>query len=290
MIIAIASGKGGTGKTTIAAGLATSLMDNGSRVSFLDCDVEAPNAHLFLKPVFDQRRDVDMLIPKVDETLCTGCGRCAEVCEFHAIVVLGGKSLVFPELCHGCGSCTLECPDKAISEISQNLGILESGPTNKGINFARGLLNVGEPMAVPIIRQLKKWHLPGSGEIVIIDSPPGTSCPVVESIHGADFVILVTEPTPFGLHDLKLAVHLTEELGIPTGVIVNRDGLGDMKVDDFCLEAGLPILMRIPLERKIGEGIATGQHLIEIDSSYGDHFHHLFERIKEILTDVEVVR
>jgi len=290
MIIAVASGKGGTGKTTVAASLATALTEMGEPVSFLDCDVEAPNAHLFLGAVFDQRRDVDMLIPRVDESLCTGCGRCAEVCEFHAIVVLGGKPLVFSELCHGCGSCTLECPEKAISEIPKTLGILESGPGGAQINFARGLLNVGEPMAVPVISQLKKWQVPSPAEIRILDSPPGTSCPVVESMRGADFVILVTEPTPFGLHDLKLAVQLTEELGIPAGVIVNRDGVGDTKVDDFCQEAGLPILMRIPLERKIGAGIAAGQPLTEIYPSYGDLFRQLFQQIEGILADREAER
>ena len=156
MIIAVASGKGGTGKTTVAASLTTALADTGMPVSYIDCDVEAPNAHLFLNPVFDQRRDVNLLIPKVDENLCTGCDRCAEVCEFHAIVVLGGKPLVFPELCHGCGSCTLECPEKAILEVPQTLGILESGRGTFNIKFARGLLNIGEPMAVPVISQLKK--------------------------------------------------------------------------------------------------------------------------------------
>jgi MinD superfamily P-loop ATPase len=186
MIIAVASGKGGTGKTTVAASLANALQEMGKPVSFLDCDVEGPNAHLFLGPVFDQHRDVNILIPQVDETRCTGCGRCAEVCEFHAIVVLGGKPLVFSELCHGCGSCTLECPEKAISEISQTLGILESGPTRTQINFAHGLLNIGEPMAVPVISQLKKWRVPGPGQIAILDSPPGTSCPVVESIRDSE--------------------------------------------------------------------------------------------------------
>ncbi|MBC8509583.1 MAG: ATP-binding protein [Chloroflexi bacterium] len=285
MIIAVASGKGGTGKTTVAASLATTLAEMGKRVSFLDCDVEAPNAHLFLKPAFDQQRDVDMLIPKVDETLCSGCGRCAEVCEFHAIVVLGGNPLVFPELCHGCGSCTLECPDKAISEVPQNLGVLESGPTNVQINFARGLLNVGEPMAVPIIRQLKKWHVTNPEENVIIDSPPGTSCPVVESLSKADFILLVTEPTPFGLHDLKLAVQLTRELNIPAGVIVNRDGVGNNQVDEFCQEVGLPILMRIPLERKIGEGIAQGKLLVEISPKYRKSFHQLYTQINQRLIE-----
>ena len=290
MIIAVASGKGGTGKTTIATSLAKALADNGNSVSYLDCDVEAPNAHLFLGPVFDQRKDVDMLIPQVDEALCTGCERCAEVCEFHAIVVLGGKPLVFPEMCHGCGSCTLECPENAISEIPQTLGILERGAAEAQINFARGLLNIGEPMAVPVIRQLKKWRDPQPEETVILDSPPGTSCPVVESIRGADFVLLVTEPTPFGLHDLKLAFQLTRELDIPAGVVVNRDGIGDDRVDDYCREAGLPILMRIPLERKIGEGIAEGKPLLEILPEYGDLFRQLFAQIEGILAVEEAGR
>jgi MinD superfamily P-loop ATPase len=281
MIIAVASGKGGTGKTTVAASLALALEEMDKPISFLDCDVEAPNGHLFLKPVFDQRRDVNILIPQVDEALCTNCGRCAEGCEFHAIVVLGGTPLVFSELCHGCGSCTLECPEKAISEVPQILGILERGSANKQINFARGLLNIGEPMAVPVISQLKKWQVPGSEEIVILDSPPGTSCPVVESIRGANFVLLVTEPTPFGLHDLKLAAQLTEKLGIPSGVIVNRDGVGDTKVDDFCQDVGLPILMRIPLERVIGEGVAQGKTLIGIQPEYQEYFQQLYERIQE---------
>jgi MinD superfamily P-loop ATPase len=287
MIIAVASGKGGTGKTTIATSLTTALADSGMPVSFIDCDVEAPNAHLFLDPVFEQRRDVNLLIPKVDENLCTGCDRCAEICEFHAIVVLGGKPLVFPELCHGCGSCNLECPEKAISEVPQTLGILESGHASLNIKFSRGLLNIGEPMAVPVISQLKKWQDYNPEKTMIFDSPPGTSCPVVESIRGADFVILVTEPTPFGLHDLRLAVQLTEELKIPAGVIVNRDGVGDTKVDDFCQEVRLPILMRIPLERKIGAGIAEGQTLIQIYPAYGDRFRILYSQIEEILAKRE---
>ncbi len=279
MKIAVASGKGGTGKTTIATSLTTCLANVGKSVAYLDCDVEAPNAHLFLRPVFDQNQDVNILIPTVDDTLCAGCGRCAEVCEFHAIVVLAGKPLVFPELCHGCGSCALECPENAISKIPKNLGVLEKGLTPANIDFTRGLLNVGEPMAVPIIRQLKKWHVAKDQEIIILDSPPGTSCPVVESISGSDYVLLVTEPTPFGLHDLKLAVQLTRELAIPSGVIVNRDGIGDAKVDDFCQEAGIPILMRIPLEREIGEGIAQGKLLIEIQPEYKGNFQQMYAQI-----------
>jgi MinD superfamily P-loop ATPase len=287
MIIAIASGKGGTGKTTVATSLAKSLSKTGIPVSFLDCDVEAPNAHLFLSPSFDQRINVDILIPEVDDAKCSGCGRCGEVCEFHAIVVLGGKPLVFPDLCHGCGSCTLECPDKAISEIPKTLGVLESGSAGDQFYFARGLLNVGEPMAVPVINQLKKWRRHNPTETMILDSPPGTSCPVVESIRGADFVLLVTEPTPFGLHDLKLAVQLVDELNIPTGVIINRDGVGDTKVDDYCQGAGIPILMRIPLEQKIGQAIAQGKLLIDTQPAYGDQFRQLYNNIREIHTDWE---
>jgi MinD superfamily P-loop ATPase len=282
MIIAIASGKGGTGKTTVATSLAMSLSDTGRSVFYLDCDVEAPNAHLFLQPAFEQRKEVALLIPQVDDDRCNGCGRCAEVCQYHAIVVLGGKTLVFPEMCHGCGSCTLVCPEKAISEIPETLGILEGGSVDGGIQFSRGVLNVGEPMAVPVIHQLKKWRNFQSTDTVILDAPPGASCPVVESLRGADFVLLVTEPTPFGLHDLRLAVKLTHEIGVHTGVIVNRDGIGDTSVNAYCIEAGLPVLMRIPFAREIGEGIAQGKLLIEIRPEYREQFRQLHTRIEKL--------
>ncbi len=282
MIIAVASGKGGTGKTTIATSLARSLADQDREISFLDCDVEAPNAHLFLQPAFRQTKNVERLIPQVETEKCSGCGRCAEVCQYHAIVVLGGKTLVFPELCHGCGSCTLECPEGAITEIPEKLGILEAGSTPQGIQFARGLLDVGEPMAVPIIRQLKNLQPPQHGAISIWDSPPGTSCPVVEFIRGADFLLLVTEPTPFGLHDLKLAAQLGAELEIPVGVVINRDGVGNTQIEEFCQKAEIPILMRIPLEREIGAGIAQGKLLIEIQPAYQALFQEVFAQIKAI--------
>jgi len=285
MIIAIASGKGGTGKTTVATSLAMALSKSGKSISCLDCDVEAPNAHIFLRPRLAQRKPVNLLIPEVDADLCTGCGRCAEVCQFHAIVVLGTKTLVFPELCHGCGSCALVCPENAITEISKSQGVLERGPANGGINFAHGVLNVGEPMAVPVISQLKSWQNLSNTGTVILDSPPGTSCPVVESLRGADYVILVTEPTPFGLHDLRLAVQLTLELNIPAGVIVNRDGIGDSIVDDYCRETGLPIIMRIPFDRGISEGIAQGKLLVEIDPSYIKRFQLLYEQIERLIND-----
>jgi MinD superfamily P-loop ATPase len=267
MIIAVASGKGGTGKTTLATSLALALAPE-IPLLFLDCDVEAPNAHLFLKPKFDQRVEATLMIPEVDETNCQLCGTCAQVCQYNAIAVVGQQVLVFAELCHGCGSCALNCPESAISEVPEVLGILESGHADGGIRFARGTLNIGKPMAVPVIRQLKRWQLPHPGETVIVDVPPGTSCPVVEAIRGADFVLLVTEPTPFGLHDLKLARELTQELGLPAGVIINRDGIGDGGVDDFCASTGLPVLLRIPLDREIAEGLAQGKPLITLRPDY----------------------
>jgi len=290
MRIAVASGKGGTGKTTVATSLALSLTSEVSGLPmsfapalplFLDCDVEAPNAHLFLKPTFERRQEVSLSIPHVDEAKCTHCGKCAEVCQYHAIAVLGKKVLVFPQLCHGCGSCTLICPEGAISEVPDVMGMLESGTADRGIHFARGVMNVGEPMATPIIRQLKKWAAPKPDQIVILDASPGTSCPVVESVRGADFLLLVTEPTPFGLHDLKLAAQVGRELNLPMGVVVNRDGIGDGGVDDFCETAGLPILMRIPFDRAIAEGIAQGQTLVEIRPEYLALFQKMFLQITE---------
>jgi len=281
MKIAVASGKGGTGKTTVATSLAMAIKAQ----VFIDCDVEAPNAHIFLRPELNQRKLVELPIPEVDASLCTGCGRCSEVCQFHAIVVLGGKTLVFPELCHGCGSCTLVCPENAITERPKSLGLLESGALDGGMRFAHGVLNVGEPMAVPVIRQLKNWQDFWDAESVILDSPPGASCPVVETLKGADFVILVTEPTPFGLHDLKLAFQLTQELNLPTGVVVNRDGIGDAGVDDYCRETGLPIMMRIPFDREIGEGIARGKTLVEIHPEDTERFQHLYALIRSLLND-----
>jgi len=284
MIITVASGKGGTGKTTIATSLARALVDLEQEVSFLDCDVEAPNAHLFLQPEFQHSKNVDILIPNVDIERCTACGRCAEICQYHAIVVLGQKTLVFPELCHGCGSCTLECPENAITEIPDKLGLLEAGLTPDGIRFARGLLDVGEPMAVPVIHQLKKWQSLQNTGISIWDSPPGTSCPVVESIRGADYLLLVTEPTPFGLHDLKLAAQLATELDIPAGVVINRDGVGDNQVEIFCQQMDIPILMRIPFDREIGAGIAQGKALIDIRPAYKSRLQEMFVQIRDRVT------
>ena len=295
MIIAVASGKGGTGKTTVATSLAlsiaTDLLDRLENPTdyhpepdegqlFLDCDVEEPNAALFLKPTLNQPEAVGILIPEADYDRCTFCGRCAEVCVWHAIAVVGQRVLIFPELCHGCGSCTLNCPEGAIHEVLHVMGSLESGQVGP-ISFGHGIMNVGEAMSVPIIRQLKAKHLAnGRNGVAILDASPGTSCPVVETMRGADFVLLVTEPTPFGLHDLRLAVQVArDELGLPVGVVINRDGVGDTGVDDYCSDEGIPILMRIPLDRRIAEAISGGEALVEALPEYRPPFRQLYKRI-----------
>jgi MinD superfamily P-loop ATPase len=281
MKLTVASGKGGTGKTMVATSLARSLAATGSDMPplFLDCDVEAPNAHLFLNPRFTEQEQVGLLIPLVDEAKCTHCGKCAEVCQYHAIAVLGQKTLVFPQLCHGCGSCTAMCPEGAISEVLDRMGTIERGQAVQGIDFARGVLDVGEPMAVPVIRQLKKWATSQLGQVVIRDAPPGTSCPVVETVRGSDYLLLVTEPTPFGLHDLRLAAQVAAELGVPAGVLINRENGSYPALDAFCTEQRLPVLMRIPFERAIAEGVAQGKTLVEIHPKYGEQFRRMFAQI-----------
>jgi MinD superfamily P-loop ATPase len=288
MIVTVASGKGGTGKTTVAVNLALSLVADQESAGlgpplFLDCDVEEPNAALFLRPTIQDRREVGQMVPQVDLETCTYCGRCSQVCQYHALAVVGEKVLVFPELCHGCGSCSLNCPEEAISEVLHVTGSVERGSTGS-IDFAQGTMNVGEPMAVPIIRQLKRWViLPDhNNRPVILDAPPGTACPVVETMRGADFVLMVTEPTPFGLHDLRMAVEVARgELGLPVGVVVNRDGVGDQGVEEYCTAEGIPILMRIPLDRRIAEAYSEGEALVDARPEYRTHFVTLWKRLEE---------
>ena len=278
MKIAIASGKGGTGKTTIAINLALSL--EGQPIQVIDCDVEEPNAHLFLHPTITEQKSVDILIPEVNEEKCHASGVCAEVCQFHAIALLGKKVLVFPELCHGCGSCTANCPEEAITEHPRQMGTLERGSAGS-IQFAQGLMDIGEAMAVPVIHQLKKWELPD--HTIIIDSPPGASCPVVEALRGADFVLLVTEPTPFGLHDLKGAVEVTREIGIPLGVVLNRSDVGDDAVAQYCSDEKIPLMMEIPLDRRIAESYSNGIPLVEVLPEYKEKFRVLYQSIQEAI-------
>lgn len=277
MIISIASGKGGTGKTLVATSLALSLKDNG-KVQLIDCDVEEPNDHIFLKPTFTKKEMVSIPIPKVDEEKCTHCGKCAEVCAYNAIASMKKKVLVFPELCHGCGACSYLCPEDAISEIDKEVGVVEIGYSDS-IQFAHGKLNVGEVMAPPVIRKVKELINPEC--TVIIDVSPGTSCPVVESIRGSDFCLLVTEPTPFGLNDLILAVEVLRKLDIPSGVVLNRVGVGDKKVEEYCLRENIPILLTIPLDTQIASYYSRGIPLVEGIPQWREHFLELFDKVNE---------
>lgn len=278
MLIAVASGKGGTGKTLLATGLADVLSeDEDSHVLLVDCDVDEPNAHLFLKPEIERVAEVHHLVPQVDAERCTLCGRCAHVCAFNAIAVVPSKVIVFAEMCHACGSCARQCPERAISEVPRALGRLEFGRAGS-IGFAHGLLEVGEALATPVIRELKKQARPEPGRNVttIYDAPPGNACSVVETLQGCDYVLLVTEPTPFGLHDLQLAVELARgELGLPVGVVINRHGLGDPGVEDYCTSADVPILARIPFDRRIAHAYSDGQLWSRVLPEYRPLLHSL---------------
>ena len=275
MIISIASGKGGTGKTTIATNLALSINND---VQFLDCDVEEPDAHIFLNPRIKKTLTASIPVPKIDESKCNFCGRCAEVCAYNALAVLKDKVLSFPHLCHGCGGCSLLCPQKAITEVNKDIGVVEIGNSNN-LQFVQGILNIGETMSPPLIKAVKNYINPT--RIVIIDAPPGTSCPVIEAIKGSDFCILVTEPTPFGLNDLILAVRVLRKLNISFGVVMNRSNIGDNKLEDYCEKEDIPVLMRIPFKKEIAVAYSKGIPIVERFPEYKDEFVSLFKRIKE---------
>lgn len=275
MIISIASGKGGTGKTTIATNLALSINND---VQFLDCDVEEPDAHIFLNPRIKKTLTASIPVPKIDESKCNFCGRCAEVCAYNALAVLKDKVLTFPHLCHGCGGCSLLCPQKAITEVNKDIGVVEIGNSNN-LQFVQGILNIGETMSPPLIKAVKNYINPT--RIVIIDAPPGTSCPVIEAIKGSDFCILVTEPTPFGLNDLILAVRVLRKLNISFGVVMNRSDIGDNKLEDYCEKEDIPVLMRIPFKKEIAVAYSKGIPIVERFPEYKDEFVSLFKRIKE---------
>lgn len=280
MIVAVASGKGGTGKTTVSTNLAFS---SDNKVQLLDCDVEEPNAHIFIKPDIDDIRNVCVPVPEIIDEKCSLCGKCQDVCEYNAIAVIPskgetkGKVLVFPELCHGCGACAYLCPEKCINEVPRPVGVLESGK-KEHISFSHGKLNIGEAMAPPLIREVKKRI--GHDTTVIIDAPPGTSCPVITSIEGTDFCILVTEPTPFGLNDLKLAVEVLKDMDIPFGVVVNRSDLGDGKTADYCRENEIPVLMEIPFDKNIAAAYSRGVPIVEEFPEYRDKFRELLSNIE----------
>jgi MinD superfamily P-loop ATPase len=279
MIISVASGKGGTGKTTIATSLTLLLSEQGSKkIQFLDCDVEEPNAHIFLRPRIDGSEPVNILIPKVDQEKCTYCGECARVCAYNAMIVLKKEILVFPELCHGCGGCTLLCPENAISEEPRGIGVIEEGRVGS-VRFLQGRLNIGEPMATPLIRSMKKKVAPEG--ITIIDVPPGTSCPVIEAVHKSDFCVLVTEPTPFGLNDLKLAVETMKKLKIDHGVVINRANIGDDKVKEYCNQESVPIIAEIPYDRNVAVLYSSGIPMLIEGEKYRRIFDQLWASIKK---------
>lgn len=281
MIISVASGKGGTGKTLVATSLALSLRDR-DKVQLLDCDVEEPNDHIFLKPVITKSEAVRIPVPEIDEKKCTYCGKCVEVCAYHAIAVFPKNILVFPQLCHGCGACSYLCPEKAVNEVGREIGVVEWGHSN-GVEFAHGKLNVGEAMPTPVIRRVKERA--NHDGIVIIDISPGTSCPVVESIKDSDFCLLVTEPTPFGLNDLALAVETVKKLKVPCGVVINRAGVGDGKVEKYCLNENIPVLLTIPMDTEIARLYSRGTALVEGMPKWKECFLELFDRIQEIVNE-----
>jgi MinD superfamily P-loop ATPase len=273
MILSIASGKGGTGKTTVAVNMALSLQG----VQLLDCDVEEPNAHLLLHPKIDETKSVYVWVPVVDEKKCNYCGECARFCKFNALFVADQKVLFFPELCTGCGGCAIICPRNAIKESKRKIGMIKKGVAD-GVELVYGELDVGEPMATPVIAEVKRQTQPHT--TVIIDSPPGTSCPVVESVYKSDYCILVTEPTPFGLYDLKIAVEVLERLGIPLGVVVNRAGIGNRKVYEYCADKGIPILLEIPYDRRIAELYSSGRPFVSKMPEWKGKFQQLFDEVK----------
>ena len=279
MRIAIASGKGGTGKTTVAVNLALSLAEK-TRVMLLDCDVEEPNDNIFLNIELSKVKDVNLLVPSIDKSRCNFCGDCARFCQYNALAVLPNDILFFPHLCHSCGGCKLVCQREAISEEERKIGVIEKGE-RKNILLYQGLLNISEPMSTPIIKELKKTAFENNRYLTIIDVPPGTACPVIESVYDTDYCILVTEPTPFGLHDLKLAVEMIRTLKIPFGVIINRDSVGNKDVEEYCAKENIPILMKIPQDEEIAKLYSIGVPFIKELDEWKEQFIDLYNYINE---------
>jgi MinD superfamily P-loop ATPase len=293
MRIVIASGKGGTGKTTLSVNLAVALAD-GKAVGLLDCDVEEPDCHLFLKPAFAANEPVSVAVPTIDPESCTGCGLCARACRFNALLALAGPPLFLPELCHSCGTCLFLCPEQAISETSREIGTVGSGmvevPGSGGLFFGWGRLNVGEARSAPLVRFVKELPTPASLDLVLIDAPPGVACPAVESMRGADLVLLVTEPTAFGLNDLRPAVGAARMLGIPVAVVVNRADLGDRRVQEYCASEDIPVLLEIPHHQRLAEVSSRGEILALQNPAFAESMRELAASAVHVTQTLPVVR
>jgi len=281
MKIAICSGKGGTGKTTVATNLAVTASRAGRSVGYLDCDVEEPNGALFLKPRVTETRPVNVSIPKVDLDKCNGCGQCGKICQYSAIVPMEKDVLVFPELCHGCGGCWLVCPTGAITESHRQTGQLELGMAGN-VHCVQGLLNIGEAMSPPVVAAVK--NTAPNVDLLLIDSPPGTSCPVIESVRDSDFVLLVTEPTPFGLNDLKLAVEMVRALKLPFGVVINRADVGDGETKRYCQYQRIEVLAEIPDDRQVAEAYSRGEMACDVIPRYRDVYDNLLTELEKRIT------
>ncbi|MCM2284481.1 MAG: ATP-binding protein [Desulfobacula sp.] len=281
MIISVASGKGGTGKTTVSTNLALSI---GQGVQLFDCDVEEPNAHLFLHPSIHKIEPVIAPVPKIDLEKCSFCKKCMDICRFGALAVLKKNVLVFENLCHSCGGCFEICPEHAVLEKERSLGDIEHGTVN-GISFIDGRLAIGQVMVPPIIKKIRSYTDPNM--ITLIDAPPGTSCPVIAAMNKADFILLVTEPTPFGLHDLKLAVETVKILGIPCGLVINRVGIGNDAVNQYAKKENIPVLMEIPFDKKIAQIYSRGEMIVDKIPEYKDKFLDLFKKIVALVEKKE---
>ena len=280
MIVAIASGKGGTGKTSLAVNLARTLERiHAMPVQLLDCDVEEPNAHLFLAGTPLGEETINIAVPDFDPDKCDACDKCVEFCQFNALASVGKTPLLFPELCHGCGGCMLVCPQDAIHEKDYRIGVIKTARAGS-ITLKSGCLDVGVSLASTLVHALKERM--EDGITTLLDAPPGTACQAVATLRGSDFVVLVTEPTPFGLHDLTLAVNTVRALGLRFGIVINRVGVGDDRVQRYCAGEDIPILLEIPDDRRVAEAYSRGELIVDALRDYREHFTRLWQAIERL--------